>query len=74
MLLGDLFGEFEGEAVGVVELEGLLSGNLLGLTGQHLRQQLLAPLQGFEEAGFFPGQLSADRLAPLQQLGIGRSH
>ena len=74
MLLGDLLGELQGEAVGVVELEGLLAGNLLRPRGQHIGQQLFTPLQGFQEARFLALQLGQDHVPALQQLGIGRSH
>ena len=74
VLLRDLLGEFQGEAIGVVELKGLGSADALRPGGQHLRQQLLAPLQGFEEALLLPHQLGEDRLAPLHQLGIGTGH
>ena len=74
MLLGDLLGELQGEAVGVVKLEGLFAGNLLGPRGQHIGQQLFTPLQGFQEARFLALQLGQDHVPALQQLGIGLGH
>ena len=74
VLFGDLLGEFNREAEGVIELKGLLTGNLFGLCSQHLGQELFAPLQGFQEAGLFAFQLGADHGAALLQLGIGTGH
>ena len=74
VLFGDLLGEFNREAEGVIELKGLLTGDLLGLGRQHLGQELFAPLQGFQEAGLFALQLGADHGAALLQLGIGTGH
>ena len=74
MLLGDLLGELQREAIGVVELEGLLTGDPLRAGRQHLRQQLLAALQGFEEAGLLAFQFRENHAAALQQLGISRRH
>ena len=74
MLFGDLLGEFNREAEGVIELKGLLSRDLLGFGRQHLCQQLFAPLQGFQEAGLFPLQLGANHRTPLLELGIGTRH
>ena len=47
MLFGDFLSELQREAIGVIELKGLLAADLLGLGCQHIGQQLLAALQGF---------------------------
>ena len=74
MLLGNLLGEFQREAVGVVELKGLGAADLAGAGRQHLGQQLFTPLQGFQKAGLLPLQLRQNHLAPRQQLGESLGH
>ena len=70
MLLGDLLGELQREAIGVVKLEGLSAADLHRLSSQHLRQQLLAALEGFQEAGLLPAQLREDHLLPVDHAGV----
>ena len=74
LFFGDLFGELQRKAVGVVELKGLVAGNLPGLGGQQVGQQLFAPLQGVQEAGLLPVQFRQDLAATLHQPGMHRSH
>ena len=74
LLFGDLFGELQRKAVGVVELKGLVAGNLPGFGGQHVGQQLFAPLQGVQEAGLLPFQFRQDLAATLHQPGMHRPH
>ena len=74
MLFGDFFGELQREAIGVIELKSLLTTDLLGLGCQHIGQQLLAALQGFQKARFFALQLRQDQLTAFIELWVGRLH
>ena len=74
VLLGDLLGELQRESIGVVQLKCLGAADLLRLGRQHLRQQLLAPLERFQEAGLLPLQLRHNRRPSLQQQREHRRH
>ena len=70
LILRDFLGELKREAIGVVQLKGLGTADLGGLGGQHLRQQLLAPLQGLQEARFLPLQFGQDHFLALDDAGV----
>ena len=78
-LLGEqLLGQVVGEAVGVVELEGVGGVDpggvgVLGLDHQPI-EQLGAALQGTAEALLLVADPAGDRLALGRQLGVGLPH
>ena len=78
-MLGDeLERQVDREPVGVVQAEGVLGGDALraGLVGlrDQLLEQLGPVLERAPEALLLPGQPAADRLALLDQLGVGPAH
>ena len=72
LLFGNLLGQFQRKAVGVVKGKGIFANNLLRLLCQQLGQELLSPLQGFQKVGFLPLQFCFDRggLFPQGWIGI----
>ena len=71
LLFGNFLGELQGEAIGVIELKSLGTTDLLGLALQHVCQQLLPTLQGFQKARLLPLKLRQDHLLPLNHRRMG---
>ena len=71
-LLGELDGQLEREAVGVVELEGVLAGDV-SARGD-LVEELQAARERLREALLLGGQRGLDLRAVLLELGIGGAH
>ena len=74
LLPGNLRRELQGEAVGVVELKGLLTADGFRTGREDVDQELLATFEGVEKPRFLLHQLVHNRGLPLPQLGIGTFH
>lgn len=71
LLFGNFLSEFQGEAVGVIELKRLCSADLFGLALQKVCQKLLPTLQGVQKARLLPLKPGQEQLLALNHLRMG---